>query len=131
MTAVVVTHLRPRLAGATVRSLLDVEGFSPDRVVVVVNGEGGLDDPELEKVVRMVRLPSNIGPAGGFHHGLLEAFADPTTRWAYLCEDDMVLLHLPTPRVAGLVQRVETSGLDAVGAVVAFGHVFVPRSATP
>ncbi len=66
VTAVVVTHLRPRLAGATVRSLLDVEGFTPDQVVVVVNGEGGLDDPELEKAVRMVRLPSNTGPAGGF-----------------------------------------------------------------
>lgn len=128
MTAVVVTHLRPRLAGATVRSLLDVEGFTPDRVVVVVNGEGGLDDPELEKAVRMVRLPSNTGPAGGFHRGMLEAFADPTTRWAYLCEDDMVLLHLPTPRVTGLVRRVETSGLEGVGAVVAFGRVFVPRS---
>ena len=95
---------------------------------MVVNGQGGLDDPELEKSVRMVRLPSNIGPAGGFHHGLLEAFKDPRTRWAYLCEDDMVLLHLPTPRVAGLVARVESSGQEAVGAVVAFGRVFVPRS---
>jgi len=111
-----------------VRSLLEVEGFTPDRVVVVVNGEGGLDDPELENSVRMVRLPSNVGPAGGFHHGLLEAFADPTTRWAYLCEDDMVLLHLPAPRVAGLVARVESSGHDGVGAVVAFGRVFVARS---
>ena len=116
------------------RSLLDVEGFAPERIVVVVNGEGGLDDPELEQSVRMVRLPSNIGPAGGFHHGLLEAFADPTTRWAYLCEDDMVLLHLPTPRVAGLVARVESrahAGVDAggrIGAVVPFGRVFVPRS---
>jgi GT2 family glycosyltransferase len=128
VTAVVVTHLRPRLAGATVRSLLDDEGFSPDRVVVVVNGDGGLDDPELEKLVRMVRLPSNTGPAGGFHHGLLEAFADPGTRWAYLCEDDMVLLHLPTPRVADLVERVQSSGGDSVGAVVAFGRNFVPRS---
>ncbi len=110
------------------RSLLDVEGFSPDRIVVVVNGEGGLDDPELEKAVRMVRLPSNVGPAGGFRHGLLEAFADPGTRWAYLCEDDMVLLHLPTPRVAGLVERVESSGNESVGAVVAFGRCFVRRS---
>jgi hypothetical protein len=122
------------LAGATVRSLLDVEGFTPDRVVVVVNGEGGLDDPALEKAVRMVRLPSNTGPAGGFHHGLVEAFADPSTRWAYLCEDDMVLLHLPTPRVAGLLARVESQdgvGADAgepIGAVVPFGRVFVPRS---
>ncbi len=45
--------------------------------MVVVNGEGGLDDPELEGRVRMVRLPSNVGPAGGFHQGLVEAFADP------------------------------------------------------
>jgi len=134
VTAVVVTHLRPRLAGATVRSLLDVEGFAPRQVVVVVNGEGGLDDPELERAVRMVRLPSNTGPAGGFRAGLVEAFADATTRWAYLCEDDMVLLHLPVPRVAGLLARVQDrarTGVDAgrrVGAVTAFGRVFVPRS---
>ena len=98
VTAVVVTHLRPRLAGATVRSLLDVEGFAPDRVVVVVNGEGGLDDPELEKAVRMVRLPSNTGPGRWFPPaGCSRRSPIPTTRWAYLCEDDMVLLHLPTP----------------------------------
>jgi GT2 family glycosyltransferase len=133
VTAVVVTHLRPRLAGATVRSLIDVEGFVPERIVVVVNGEGGLDDPALESAVRMVRLPSNTGPAGGFRHGLVEAFADPSTRWAYLCEDDMVLLHLPAPRVADVVARVgardATPGTgDPVGAVVAFGRVFVARS---
>ena len=57
-TAVVLTHLRPRLAGDVVRSLLDVEGLPPDRVIVVVNGEGGLDDPALEEQVRMVRLPA-------------------------------------------------------------------------
>jgi hypothetical protein len=134
VTAVVVTHLRPRLAGATVRSLIDVEGFAPDRIVVVVNGQGGLDDPGLEAAVRMVRLPSNTGPAGGFRHGLLEAFSDPSTRWAYLCEDDMVLLHLPVPRVAGLLSRVAArqevigGGGEAVGAVVGFGRVFIPRS---
>jgi rhamnopyranosyl-N-acetylglucosaminyl-diphospho-decaprenol beta-1,3/1,4-galactofuranosyltransferase len=133
VTAVVLTHLRPRLAGATVRSLIDAEGFSPDRIVVVVNGPGGLDDPALEEAVHMVRLPSNIGPAGGFHRGLREAFADPSTQWAYLCEDDMVLLHLPAPRLAGLLARVAARGRaggggEAVGAVVPFGRVFVPRS---
>jgi len=130
VTAVVVTHLRPRLAGATVRSLLEDEGFAPERVVVVVNDQGGLDDPALEQAVRMVRLPTNTGPAGGFRRGLEEAFADPATRWAYLCEDDMVLLHLPTPRVADLLVRVDSLGDDAaaVGAVVPFGRVFVPRS---
>jgi len=130
----VVTHLRPRLAGTTVRTLIEAEGFAPDRVVVVVNGEGGLDDPELERAVRMVRLPSNTGPAGGFHRGLQEAFSDPSTHWAYLCEDDMVLLQLPTPRVAELVAHVAVRGRDTpddgagVGAVVAFGRVFIPRS---
>ncbi|MGD0381581.1 MAG: glycosyltransferase [Acidimicrobiales bacterium] len=134
MTAVVVTHLRPRLAGATVRSLIDVEGFAPEHIVVVVNGEGGLDDPDLERAVRMVRLPSNTGPAGGFHRGLQEAFADDATEWAYLCEDDMVLLHLPAPRVAGLLRRVEARShavaevRESVGAVVPFGRVFVARS---
>jgi rhamnopyranosyl-N-acetylglucosaminyl-diphospho-decaprenol beta-1,3/1,4-galactofuranosyltransferase len=138
VTAVVVTHLRPRLAGDTVRSLIDVEGFDPAMIVVVVNGEGGLDDPALEAAVRMVRLPSNTGPAGGFRRGLTEAFTDPTTRWAYLCEDDMVLLHLPGPRLAGLLARIqdrsrargeaaEPAGVP-VGAVVPFGRVFVPRT---
>ena len=70
VTAVVLTYRRPRLAGGVVRSLLESEGFRPDRVVVVVNGEGGLDDPELEAAVRMVRLPVNTGPAGGFRVGL-------------------------------------------------------------
>lgn len=130
----VVTHLRPRLAGATVRSLIDVEGFAPEHIVVVVNGQGGLDDPELEQAVRMVRLPSNTGPAGGFHRGLQEAFADDATQWAYLCEDDMVLLHLPAPRVAGLLSRIDARALAApeagapVGAVVPFGRTFVARS---
>ena len=130
--AVVVTHLRPRLAGATVRALLQMEGFSPGRVIVVANGEGGLDDPSLEGQVRMVRGP-NTGPAGGFLRGMAEAFADPAVQWAYLCEDDMVLLHLPAPRVAGLLDRVRERarsdpGAPRVGAVVAFGRRFVPRS---
>ena len=48
VTAVVLTHMRPGLAGDVVRSLLDVEGVPPERLVVVVNGEGGLDDAVLE-----------------------------------------------------------------------------------
>ena len=130
VSAVVLTHLRPRLASATVRALIDVEGFEPGRVVVVVNGPGGLDDPVLEDQVRMVRLPDNLGPAGGFRRGMLEAFADASVRFAYVCEDDMVLLHLPAPRVAELVERLARNdhGLEPVGAVVAFGRRFVARS---
>ncbi len=131
VTAVVLTFRRPRLAGDVVRSLLSVEGFSPDRVVVVVNGEGGLDDPALEAAVRTVRLPVNTGPAGGFRAGLEVATADPACRWVYLCEDDVGLFDLPTPRVADLVARVEavTPAHPAVGAVVAYGRSFVGRGA--
>ncbi len=132
VTAVVLTHLRPTLAGDVTRSLLEVEGLPPERVVVVVNGEGGLDDPALEAKVRMVRLPTNTGPAGGFRAGLLEAFSEPSTAWAYLCEDDIGLFSLPAPRLDGLVRRIDA--LDAlgdrhrpVGAVVAYGRTFVGR----
>lgn len=130
VTAVVLTHMRPRLAGEAVRLLVEQEGFAPEKVLVVVNEDGGLHCPELENDVRMLRLPSNLGPAGGFRAGLEEAFSDPSTEWAYLCEDDMALLHLPAPRVASVLDRVAAweSNRWRAGAVVPFGRKFVPRS---
>src|ERR1700689_2337095 len=74
VSAVVLTHRRPRLATAVVRSLIEQEGLPPDRVVVVVNGSGGLDDSTLESRVRLIRLPRNLGPAGGFAAGIEAAF---------------------------------------------------------
>lgn len=130
VTAVVLTFRRPRLAGAAVRSLLADEGFPPERVIVVVNGEGGLDDPALESQVRMLRLPSNLGPAGGFRAGLEAAFAEPTTKWAYLCEDDIALFDLPRPRVAAVLERLQHNeyGLgEKTGAIVAYGRRFIDR----
>jgi GT2 family glycosyltransferase len=129
VTAVVLTYRRPRLAGDTVRSLIDDEGLPGQQIVVVVNGVGGLDDPALEDRVRMVRLPRNTGPAGGFRSGLEAAFDRPTTAWAYLCEDDIGLFPLPVPRVAGVLERLgalEPSRPD-IGAVVAYGRSFVGR----
>jgi hypothetical protein len=128
VTAVVLTHRRPHLAGSVVRSLLSEEGFEPARIVVVVNGSGGLDDPALEASVRMVRLRRNTGPAGGFRAGLVAAFEDPHVRWAYLCEDDVGLFDLPTPRVARLVGLLESDpAQSATGAVVGYGRRFVGR----
>jgi hypothetical protein len=131
VTAVVLTHMRPRLAGDVTRSLLETEGLPPDRVIVVVNGIGGLDDPALERRVRMVRLSRNTGPAGGFRAGLTAAFEDPATKWAYLCEDDVGLFALPAPRVADLLRQIDELGPDypPVGAVVAYGRRFVGRGA--
>ena len=71
--------MRPTLAGDLTRSLLGVEGLAPESIIVVVNGVGGLDDPGLEAKVKMVRLPENLGPAGGFKVGITEAFSDPDT----------------------------------------------------
>lgn len=126
ITAVVVTHMRPHLAGSLVRSLLEDEGLAPEQIVVVVNELGGLDPPELEGSVRMLRLEHNLGPAGGFRHGLLEAFSDPGCEWAYLCEDDVGLFDLPRPRLADLRRRIEAFGPAGppVGAVVAYGRRF-------
>jgi hypothetical protein len=131
VTAVVLTYRRPRLAGDVVRSLVEGEGIRPYRVVVVVNGEGGLDDPDLEAAVRMVRLPVNTGPAGGFRIGLEVAAADPGCEWIYLCEDDIGLFDLPTPRLSDLVDRIAAAAPvhPAVGAVVADGRSFVGRGA--
>ena len=130
VSAVVLTYRRPRLATSVVRSLVEREGLPPERVVVVVNGSGGLEDPDLEEQVHMIRLGRNLGPAGGFAAGIEAAFDDPMTRWAYLCEDDIGLLSLPSPRLAELVQRAESFGTkdgSQVGAVVAFGRRFVGR----
>jgi len=130
VSAVVLTHRRPRLATGGVRSLIEREGLSPNRVVVVVNGSGGLDDAALEASVRLVRLPRNLGPAGGFAAGIEVSFADPSTRWAYLCEDDVGLFSLPSPRLADVVGRAERRSRQAgppVGAVVAYGRRFVGR----
>jgi hypothetical protein len=131
VTAVVLTYRRPRLAGDVVRALLADEGLAPGQVIVVVNGEGGLDDPTLEAAVRMVRLPENTGPAGGFRAGLEAAAADPACHWIYLCEDDVGLFDLPSPRLAGLVARAEDAGPThpALGAVVAYGRSFMGRGA--
>jgi GT2 family glycosyltransferase len=130
VAAVVVTHMRPRLAGDLVRSLIEVEGLPADRVIVVVNGKGGLDDPDLEASVVMLRLASNDGPAAGFRAGIEEAFRDPSTRWAYLCEDDVGLLPLPAPRLTDLLERIEALDRPSppVGAVVAYGRDLSHRS---
>lgn len=129
--AVVLTYRRPRLAGDVVRSLLDREHFDPSRIIVVVNGDGGLDDPALEEAVTMIRLAENTGPAGGFRAGLEAAGANPHCQWVYLCEDDIGLFDLPTPRVADLVLRAEHAYEEhpALGAVVAYGRSFVGRGA--
>ena len=112
------------------RSLLSDEGFPPDRVVLVVDRDGGLEDSELEAAIRVIRLVVNSGPAAGFRAGIDAAFADPTVSYAYLCEDDVGLMGLPVPRVAELraeVDAYECRSAGRIGAVLAYGRQFSRR----
>ena len=121
--AVVVTFRRPRLASETVRQLVEREGLDPRNVVVVVNGDGGLADDALARKVDVLRLPDNLGPAGGFRHGLQHAAARGAD-WMYLCEDDVGLFDLAAPRLPRLIDaavKASSSGAP-VGAIVAYGR---------
>lgn len=129
--AVVLTFRRPVLAARAVQALLDKEAFRAEDVIVVVNGEGGLADESLAARVTIERLPENTGPAGGFRRGLELAAQRSDRRWIYLCEDDVGLFELPSPRVADLIERVEAlerTGGRPAGAVVAYGRALDLRS---
>lgn len=131
--AVVLTYRRPRLATDVVRSLVQKEGFEPARVLLVVNGEGGLVDRDLERRIAVLRLRENVGPAGGYRAGLIEAVHRFDPAWIYLNEDDIGMLDLPSPRIDGLLARVAAleraeSEADPVGAVVAYGRDLDPRT---
>ncbi len=129
VAAVIVTHRRPHLAGELVRTLIEVEGLPSDRIIVVVSGDGGLDDPNLESSVRMIRLESNLGPAAGFKRGIESALSDSGWEWLYLCEDDVGLMPLEPPRLGALVRRIDAlRSLQPVGAVVAYGRRFSRRT---
>jgi GT2 family glycosyltransferase len=129
VVAVVVTHKRPHLAGELVRTLISVEGLASDKIIVVVSGEGGLDDPDLESSVKMIRLESNLGPGEGFKRGIESALYDPDWGWLYLCEDDVGLLPLEPPRIGALIGRIDALGSSQpVGAVVAYGRIFNRRT---
>jgi len=123
VVALVLTFRRRRLATEVVRGLIEREGFPAESVIVIVNGEGGLEDDDLAGRVRMVYLEQNLGPAGGFRIGLQLA-ADLGAGWVYLCEDDVGLFDLPSPRVARTLKRLHNHpGQSSIGAVVAYGRV--------
>jgi GT2 family glycosyltransferase len=125
VTALVLTYRRPRLATQTVRWLIDDEGIAPEDVVLVVNGDGGLDDDDLQAQIEVLALPENLGPAGGFARGLRHVRDTRQTPWIYLCEDDIALYDLPTPRTKRLIDEaaaLEQRGGAPIGAVVAYGR---------
>lgn len=124
--AIVLTFRRPADATRTVRELLDREGVPADQVLLVVNGDGGLDDPGLESRIAVLRLSENLGPAGGFARALEHLRDASTAPWVYLCEDDQGRHALPVPRLRALVGDVERYEEEVpgapVGAVLASGR---------
>lgn len=130
LRALVLTYRRPREATLTVRHLVDAEGFAPWEILLVINAEGGLEDPELTASVPVLVLPENRGPAGGFRAGLERLAVDKAVDWVYVCEDDAGQLSLPSPRVGELrllAEERETNGAR-VGAIVAYGRTLDRRS---
>lgn len=130
--AVILTFRRPRLATEVVLTLVDGEGFDPGDITLVINHDGGLFDPALEKRLNVLRLNENVGPAGGFAAGFTHAARSTSASWIYVCEDDGSLRELPTPRVHALLERVErfqaASLGQPVGAVVVHGRDVNPSS---
>ena len=124
-TAVVLTYRRPRHAARLVRSLLEDEGVPASQVIVVVNGEGGLDDSALEHAVTMLTLEDNVGPAGGFARAFRFVRGIAETPWIYACEDDTDLCGPGSPRLGTLIERVEAFEREVpgppVGVVLASG----------
>ena len=98
----------------------------------MVNGVGGLDDASLEASVTMVRLPSNMGPAGGFCR-LDRGLQRPVHPLGLSVRGRHRPPRLPSPRLVELLGRIERRPRrlpDRDGAVVPFGSSFVPRSHT-
>ncbi|NND01356.1 MAG: hypothetical protein HKN91_01080 [Acidimicrobiia bacterium] len=124
--AVVVTYRRPQLATQVVKGLIEREGFAPENIILVVNGEGGLADVALQERLDVVKLPDNLGPAGGFNAGIRRFVEGFDQEWVYLCEDDVGLFNLPTPRVQQVLDRLERTQLSSSekwpAAVVAYGR---------
>jgi GT2 family glycosyltransferase len=132
LIAVVLTYRRPHGASQVVSDLLGTEGLDPSQVVLVINGEGGLDDSDLEKSIDVLSLPRNLGPAGGFAHALRYALDASPASWIYLCEDDQANNRLPSPRLRSLIQEVERFEREVpgppVGAVLASGRTVDMRT---
>lgn len=105
--------------------------MAPEDVLVVVNGVGGLDDDDLANRVRMLRLESNRGPAGGMKAGLGAAVETTDAQWIYLCEDDIGASGLPgdrLDRVRALIGDHESAGGGPVGAVAAYSRTLSDRT---
>ena len=106
VTAVVLTHMRPGLAGDVTR-VADRCRRARSRPC------GGRGQRGRRSRRSGPRGQGQDGPPAGQHRtrrwlpcGDDRGVLRPSTQWAYLCEDDIGLFALPRPRLADLVGRV-------------------------
>lgn len=86
--AVIVTRDRPALLAQCLIAVLG-QSRRPDLVIVVDNASGPetRDFLRMYSGIRVLRLPLNVGGAGGFHAGIELALQDGAD-WLWLMDDD-------------------------------------------
>lgn len=118
LAAVVVTHDRADQLRATLAALLAVPGGQLAALVVVDNAStdgtaavlAEQDDPRLT----VLRLPVNIGGAGGFQAGMRHAIEGTDADWLVVMDDDA----RPEPGALAAFHALDLRGLDGVAAAV-------------
>lgn len=83
---IVVTYNRKELLSRILASLLN-QSYCHVRIIVVDNGSNDgsmayIEEKKLIDKVEWLRLPENIGGAGGFHEGMKYAIQKKTSRMA-------------------------------------------------
>jgi len=116
VAAVVVTYNRKNLLRECLQALL-AQTRPLDEIIVIDNAStDGTDQmvPNEFPQVTYVRLPENIGGAGGFHEGMRLAHKKGFD-WIWLMDDD----GLPMPlALFELISKAERHGLEIVGPLV-------------
>lgn len=118
LVAIIVTHDRLALLRRGVEALLSHPGRRLAALVVVDNASGdgtaawlaGVSDPRL----RVLRLPVNLGGAGGFEAGMRLAMQELAPDWLLLLDDDA----RPEPEALAWFHALDLRGWDAVAAAV-------------
>lgn len=118
LVAVVVTHNRLAQLQVTLPRLLDSPARDLAALLVVDNASSdgtaawlaGQDDPRL----RVLRLDTNRGGAGGFERGMRAAVADFDPDWIVVMDDDA----RPAPGALARFHGADRSGAEAWAAAV-------------
>ncbi len=89
---IVVTYNRKELLSRILASLLN-QSYCHVRIIVVDNGSNDgsmayIEEKKLIDKVEWLRLPENIGGAGGFHEGMKYAIQKKQAEWLWLMDDD-------------------------------------------